>query len=42
MSEFGMADMHDGASQLNMAEMAGTFSNAIPTSTAALTGFNGT
>lgn len=41
MSEFGMPDMHDGASQFNMAEMAGTFSNAIATSAAALTRFNG-
>ena len=41
MSEFGMADMHDGTSQFNMAEMAGAFTDAIATGTAALAGLNG-
>ena len=41
MGKFGMADMHDGASQFNMAEMAGTLTDAIATGAAALAGFNG-
>jgi len=41
MSEFGMTDMHDRAGKLNMAEMAGTLSDAIATSAAALAGFDG-